>query len=96
MRGKPFTKGDPRAGRPVGVPNKSSLDARELAQRLLSHPDYVDKLQQRLIDGKAGDLEKVIWAYAYGAPSAQPVTPMYLAMEGLSLREPLPAENHDP
>jgi hypothetical protein len=76
MRGKPFTKGDPRAGRPPGSQNKTGADARRLAQSLVSDPAYLEKLKQRLIDGKAGDLEKVLWHYAYGSPPAHPVTAM--------------------
>jgi hypothetical protein len=60
-KGKPFQPGDPRAGRPPGVPNKTSLAARELAQRLLSDPAYVEKLKTRLIDGKLGALEATLW-----------------------------------
>lgn len=29
MRGKPFEEGDPRAGRPKGVPNKTTTAAKE-------------------------------------------------------------------
>jgi hypothetical protein len=58
-KGKPFVKGNPdgRAGRPPGVPNKSSRDARELAQKLVTGLAYVAGLRQRLIDGKLGALE---------------------------------------
>jgi hypothetical protein len=78
-----FTPGDPRAGRPPGATNKTSRDARALAQSLVSDPAYLDKLKQRLIDGKAGDLEKVLWQYAYGAPPQHPVTIMDDFLEGL-------------
>jgi hypothetical protein len=71
-----FTPGDPRAGRPKGTPNKTSRDARLLAQALVSDPEYVATLKQRLINGKLGDLEKVLWAYAYGPPPAHPITIM--------------------
>jgi hypothetical protein len=71
-----FKPGDPRAGRPKGTPNKTGRDARILAQSLVTDPEYLDKLKQRLVDGKAGDLEKVLWQYAYGAPPAHPVSVM--------------------
>jgi hypothetical protein len=83
MRGKPFTKGDPRAGRPPGAINRTSRDARELAQRLLSDPVYLKNLQQRLIDGKAGDLEKVLWQYAYGPPAQHSIDETSLMLEGM-------------
>jgi hypothetical protein len=73
-KGKPFMPGDPRAGRPPGSQNKTGRDARLLAQSLVTDPDYLEKLKQRLIDGKAGDLEKVLWHYAYGAPPQHPVS----------------------
>ena len=69
-----FTPGDPRAGRRSGSLNKTSKDARELAQRLVSDPEYLEALKERLRAGKAGDLEKVLWAYAFGPPSQRPVS----------------------
>jgi hypothetical protein len=71
-----FTPGDPRAGRPKGSLNKTGKDARELAQSLVCDPEYLEKLKQRLLDGKLGDLEKTLWAYAFGAPPQRPVSPM--------------------
>ena len=84
MRGKPFVKGDPRAGRPPGSQNKTGRDARILAQSLVSDPEYLANLRQRLIDGKAGDLEKVLWQYAYGSPAAHPVSVMDDFLEDLA------------
>lgn len=49
-----FVPGDPRAGRPKGTPNKTGRDARLLAQSLVTDPEYLEKLKQRLIDGKLG------------------------------------------
>jgi hypothetical protein len=75
-KGEPFVNGDPRAGRPKGTPNKTGRDARLLAQSLVSDPAYLENLKQRLVDGKAGDLEKVLWHYAYGPPAQHPVSVM--------------------
>jgi len=75
-KGKPVVNGDPRAGRPLGSPNKTGADARRLAQSLVNDPEYLATLRQRLIDGKLGDLEKVLWTYAYGPPPQHPVTVM--------------------
>ena len=55
-----FRPGDPRAGRPAGVPNKTGRDARELAQKLVTNPEYVEGLRARLIAGKLGALEQVL------------------------------------
>jgi hypothetical protein len=85
-KGRPFLKGNPdgRAGRPPGVPNKSSRDARELAQRLVTDPEYVAGLKQRLIDGKLGAMEQMLWQYAFGPPPAHPISPTSLMFETLS------------
>jgi hypothetical protein len=83
-KGKPFMPGDPRAGRPKGSLNKTSRDVRELAQTLVTDPDYLRSLKQRLVDGKLGELEKVLWQYAYGPPPAHPITIMDEFLEGLA------------
>ena len=75
-KGKPFTVGDPRAGRPAGTPNKTGRDARILAQSLVTDPQYLENLRQRLVDGRAGDLERVLWAYAWGNPPQRPISVM--------------------
>ena len=84
-KGKPFTAGDPRAGRPPGSPNKTGRDARELAQRLVCDPEYVEGLRTRLIAGKLGALEQVLWAYAFGPPPQHPISVLSEALEGLPL-----------
>jgi hypothetical protein len=84
-KGKPFTPGDPRAGRPKGTPNKTSRDARLLAQSLVSDPDYLEKLKQRLMAGTLGEFERILWQYAYGPPAAHPVTIMDEFVEGLGV-----------
>jgi hypothetical protein len=82
--GRPFVKGDPRAGRPKGSQNKTGRDARILAQSLVTDPEYLGKLRARLIDGKAGDLEKTLWLYAFGAPPQHPVSIMDDFFEGIA------------
>jgi hypothetical protein len=78
-----FKPGDPRSGRPLGTPNKTSMAARQLAQRLLSDEAYLEKLKARLIEGKLGNLETVLWAYAYGPPPSHPITAESLLFESL-------------
>jgi hypothetical protein len=75
-KGKPFVNGDPRAGRPKGRENNAKKEARQLARELVSNDAYVDALRQRLIDGKAGDLEKTLWQYAYGEPPKYAPSPL--------------------
>jgi hypothetical protein len=82
-KGKPFAPGDPRAGRPKGAPNKTSRDARLLAQSLVSDPEYVQKLKARLLEGKAAHMEALLWHYAYGAPPSKPVDAMTLMCEDI-------------
>jgi len=68
-RGKPFTKGDPRAGRPKGVQNKTTVEVRELASRLVTDPDYLENLEIRLKTGEAAPaVEAMLWHYAHGKP----------------------------
>jgi hypothetical protein len=71
--------------------NKTGRDARELAQRLVTDPEYVQGLWDRLIAGKLGALEQVLWAYAFGPPPERPITALSEALERLPLpSQPLP------
>jgi hypothetical protein len=72
VRGKPYTKGDPRTGRKHGSRNKATLEGRRLAQELLSSPEYGESLKRRLCDGELGAFEAQLWAYAFGPPKAAP------------------------
>jgi hypothetical protein len=87
-----FTPGDPRAGRKVGATNLTGREARQFAQRLLTDPAYEASLRERLLSGKLGDLEKVLWHYAFGAPPAHPVSHLDDFLERLQEAEhPEPA-----
>ena len=75
-KGRPFTAGDSRAGRPPGRQNNVKREVRHLARDLVSNPEYMAALRQRLIDGKAGALEPIIWQYAYGEPPKYAPSPL--------------------
>ena len=64
-----FVKGDVRAGRPKGTPNKVTAEVREVAQSIVEDPIYREVLKQRLLMGKlAPAMESMLWHYAYGKP----------------------------
>jgi hypothetical protein len=83
-----FVRGDPRAGRPPGSQNKTSKDARELAQKLINDPEYLAGLMERLVEGRLGPLEIELWRYAYGPPPAHPITAMDEFLEAVNARQP--------
>jgi hypothetical protein len=69
-----FVKGDPRAGRPLGRKNNATEEARQLAQSLVTDPEYLKSLRQRLKRGQAGLVEVRLWEYAFGVPKRQEVS----------------------
>jgi hypothetical protein len=76
-KGTPFTPDDPRAGRPKGALNKTSRDARQLAQGLVTDPAYLERLKTRLLDGKLdGAMERLLWQYAFGSAPDHPISIM--------------------
>ncbi len=58
-------------GRPKGSQNKRTLEAKAFARGLLNDKTYRQKLQARLRTGKAGAMEPILWAYAFGKPREQ-------------------------
>jgi hypothetical protein len=56
-------------GRPKGVPNRATVDAREFCSSIVDDPAYQARLRRRAL---AGDLppaiEAMIWYYAKGKP----------------------------
>ena len=67
--GKPFVRGDPRAGRPRGALNKVTIEAREAASQLVDDPEYRAKLLADLRERRlAPAIESMLWWYAKGKP----------------------------
>ena len=68
-RGRPFEKGDARAGRPKGTPNKVTVEVRNLARAMVQDEKYLAKLSRDLHAGKLPiQLVVMLWHYAYGKP----------------------------
>ena len=61
------TSGNPR-GRARGTRNKATVEAREFANSLIDDPEYREALRRRLLQGTAGAMEPLLWAYACGRP----------------------------
>src|SRR5262245_22462001 len=58
-----------RLGRKKGVPNRATADMKTRARELLSRPEYLRKLKQRLIQGTCpAGVEILLYYYAYGRP----------------------------
>ena len=66
--GRPFVKGDKRAGRPKGRANAVTLDVREFAQKFIDDADYRESLRKRVLRGDAPHMETLIWHYRFGKP----------------------------
>jgi hypothetical protein len=70
---KPGHRGS--GGRPKGARNRATLEIRALARSLVEDPTYLAALRHRLAAGKAGSLEPLLFAYAYGRPTERPADP---------------------
>jgi len=56
-------------GRPKGVPNKATTEAKELAAAILGDERYVKKLRSRAFAGKLHpSVETMLWYYKSGKP----------------------------
>src|SRR5215813_7124901 len=64
-----FKNGRPKTGgqRP-GSLNRVTIAVRDAARQLVEDPAYRAALRARLIRGRAPEIEKTLWHYAYGKP----------------------------
>lgn len=68
--GRPFVKGDKRAGRPKGSKNKVTLEARAAASLIVDDPEYRDTLLAKARKGTLSPaMEALLWYYAHGKPT---------------------------
>jgi hypothetical protein len=57
------------AGRTKGTPNKASMDIKALATSIFDDPAYRRALRDRIIRGKAIEIEKLFFHYVVGKPA---------------------------
>jgi hypothetical protein len=67
-KGRPFPKGHRGPGRPKGVPNKLTIEVRELARNIVNNDAYLERLKVRIDRGSAPHMETLLWHYAWGKP----------------------------
>jgi hypothetical protein len=65
-----FAKGREKSGgRQKGTANRSTIEGRDFARRLMDDPAYRERLRERLLAGKVHPgVETMLWAYGYGKP----------------------------
>ena len=67
--GIPYQKGHKKLGRPPGVLNKVTIEAREFGRAIVSDPGYQRKFEARARAGTLHyQLETMLWHYAFGKP----------------------------
>lgn len=55
-------------GRPVGVPNKATVEIKDASRLIVEDEAYVESLKKRVNAGKAPHMETLLFHYAYGKP----------------------------
>jgi hypothetical protein len=83
--------GNPR-GRSAGTRNRTTVEVREMATRLIDDPEYLHRLRERLRAGTAGAVEIMLWHYAFGRPPDRVETGApnaFAALSDANLRERL-------
>ena len=64
-----FQKGKPKTGgRKAGTTNKATVEIKEFARLILEAPLYQTRLRSRVMQGKAPQIEVLLFHYAYGKP----------------------------
>lgn len=66
-----FLKGTPKpptSGRRAGTPNKATGEFKQFLRGIFESQEYRDKVKDRILKGKAPDLEKYMLQLLYGKP----------------------------
>jgi hypothetical protein len=59
-------------GRPKGVPNRATVEAKEFCASIVDDPEYRKTLRRRALKGELPPaIEAMIWHYAKGKPKEQ-------------------------
>lgn len=69
------------------------MEARAAASLIVEEPEYRAALAERMISGRAGQMEVVLWAYAKGKPVGRVETGgpgAFAALDDTELRDRLP------
>jgi len=93
-----FNRGHkPTGGRPKGSRNKTTIEVRDFARQLIEDPAYQAGLRLRVIEGKAPQMEMLLFKYAYGQPVEHHEVNAAVTAAGLSRSGPMsaaPARDH--
>src|SRR5262245_61590818 len=93
-----FNRGHkPMGGRPKGSRNKATIEVRDFARQLIEDPAYQERLRQRVIEGKAPQMEMLLFKYAYGQPVGHHEVNAEVTAVGLTRSAPMgpaPARDH--
>src|SRR5262249_7339401 len=93
-----FNRGHkPMGGRPKGSRNKATIEVRDFAWQLIEEPAYQERLRQRVIEGKAPQMEMLLFKYAYGQPVGHHEVNAEVTAVGLTRSAPMgpaPARGH--
>jgi hypothetical protein len=78
----------PMGGRPKGSLNKKTIEVREFAGQIIQDPAYLPSLRQRVIEGRAPQMEVLLFKYLFGQPAERHEVDAEMGAASLSRSEP--------